>query len=84
MPMRASDALLPCLPPVLSAACSLALIPRVWRHWPRRWLREGFALFGAGPKKRSDWARRTLERFPFHPSRTEKSLSQKWQNQKGK
>ena len=46
-----------------------------------KWLKEGHRLFfdrRADASMANNWFRKTLERFPFHPSRTHASLKQKW------
>lgn len=48
-----------------------------------RFLREGHTLFAGkggkgGASSSTRWIKQTLEKFAFHPSRTEQSLKQKW------
>ena len=46
-----------------------------------KWLREGNRMFAADDttgRGVNNWYRRTLDKFPFHPSRTHASLQQKW------
>ena len=58
-----------------------------------RFLNEGYRLFGdpgksrpgrprAGVEGASSCIRRAMDRFAFHPSRTESSLKQKWSSMK--
>ena len=50
-----------------------------------KWLRDGHRLFANDDKTgrgNNNWFRRTLDKFPFHPTRTRESLQQKWNSMK--